>query len=86
MQTGLIRIGIDTTNVEMVTTDDGGHIPAQYQEFVQVFSKEKAETLPQHRLIDHAINLERDQKLTWRTASLYCHLPWPQRDPVYKEK
>ena len=40
----------------MVLTDDGGHIPAKYQEFVEVFSKAKAETLPPHRSIDHAID------------------------------
>jgi len=34
-----MRIGTDIDYVEMVTTDDGGHIPAQYQEFVEVFSK-----------------------------------------------
>jgi len=41
----------------MVPTDDGGHIPAIYGEFVEVFSKE-AETLVPHRSIDHAIDLE----------------------------
>jgi len=43
----------------MVPTDDGGHIliPAIYGEFVEVLSK-KAETLPPHRSIDHAIDLE----------------------------
>ena len=61
MQTRLTRIGTDIVNVEMVT-DDGGRIPAQYQEFVEVFSKKKAETLPPHRQIDHAIDLEPDYK------------------------
>ena len=28
-----MRIGIDLVNMEMVTTYDGGRIPAQYQEF-----------------------------------------------------
>jgi len=42
---------------KMVPTDDGGHIPAIYGEFVEVFSKE-AETLAPHRSIDHAIDLE----------------------------
>ena len=32
MQNRLMRIGTDIVNVEMVT-DDGGRIPAQYQEF-----------------------------------------------------
>jgi len=43
---------------KMVPTDDGGHIPATYGEFVEVFSKEKAETLPPHWSTDHAIDLE----------------------------
>jgi hypothetical protein len=42
----------------MVPTDDGGHIPATYREFVEVFSKDKAETLLPHRSTDHAIDLE----------------------------
>jgi len=41
----------------MVPTDDGGHIPAIYGDFVEVFSKEP-ETLAPHRLIDHAIDLQ----------------------------
>jgi hypothetical protein len=41
-----------------VPTDDGGHIPAIYGDFVEVFSKSKAETLPPHRSTDHAIDLE----------------------------
>jgi hypothetical protein len=41
----------------MVPTDDGGHIPAIYREFVEVFSKE-AETLAPHQSIDHAIDFE----------------------------
>jgi len=65
MQTRLMRIGIDIDNVEMVTTDDVGRIPAQYQEFVEVFSKKKAETLPLHRQIDHAIDLEPNYKLPY---------------------
>jgi hypothetical protein len=42
----------------MVPTDDGGHIPATYRELVEVFSKEKVETLSPHRSTDHAIDLE----------------------------
>jgi len=71
MQSRLMRIGSDTDNVEMVTTDDWGCIPAQYQELVEVFSKKKAGTLPQHRQIDHAIDLGRDNKPPyWRIYSL----------------
>jgi len=42
----------------IVPTEDGGHIPATYREFVEVFSKDKAETLPPHWSTDHAIDLE----------------------------
>jgi len=42
----------------MVPTDDGGHIPATYGEFVEVFSKEKVETLLPHWSTDHAMDLE----------------------------
>jgi len=42
----------------MVPTDDGGHILATYGEFVEVFSKDKVETLPPHWSTDHAIDLE----------------------------
>jgi len=42
----------------MVPSDDGGHIPAIYGDFVQVFTKTKAETLPPPRSNDHALDLE----------------------------
>jgi hypothetical protein len=42
----------------MVPTDDGEHIPATYREFVEVFIKEMAETIPPHRSTDHEIDLE----------------------------
>jgi hypothetical protein len=42
----------------MVHTDAGGHIPATYEEFVEVFSKEKEETLALHRSTDHAIDFK----------------------------
>ena len=46
------------TTTKMVPTDDGGHIPAIYGDFVDVFRKTKAETLPPHRSTDDAIDLE----------------------------
>jgi len=46
------------TTTLMVPTDDGGHIPAIYGEFVEVFSQDQVETLPPHRSTDHAIDLE----------------------------
>jgi len=41
-----------------VPTDHGGHLPATYREFIQVFSKEKEETIPPHRSTDYALDLE----------------------------
>jgi len=61
-----MRIGTDIDNVEMVTSDDWGRIPAQCQESVAVFSNEKAETFPPHRQIHHTIDLEPDDKLSYR--------------------
>jgi len=46
------------TTTKTVPTADGGHIPAIYGDFVEVFSKAMAETLPLHRSTDHAIDLE----------------------------
>jgi len=46
------------TMTNMAPTDDGGHIPATYGEFVEVFSTNKSETLPLHRATDPAIDLE----------------------------
>jgi hypothetical protein len=63
MQTRLMKIGIHIENAKMVTTDDVGRIPAQYPDFVEVFSKVKAETLPPHRPTDHVIDLEPGYKL-----------------------
>jgi len=41
----------------MVPTDDGRHIPATFREFMEVFIKAKAATLPPPRITDHAIDL-----------------------------
>jgi hypothetical protein len=51
-----------TEGAYTVPTDDGGYIPAKYSEFVEVFSKAKAEALPPHRSIDHAIDMESGYK------------------------
>jgi hypothetical protein len=61
-----MKLGTDTENAKMVMTDDRGCIPAQYQDFVEVFSKVKAETLPPHRPTEHAIDLESGYKLPYR--------------------
>jgi len=44
--------------MKMAPTDDRGQIPAIYGEFVEVFGKAKAETLPPHPSTDHAIDLD----------------------------
>jgi hypothetical protein len=49
----------------MVPTDEGGHIPAIYGEFVEVFSKDMAETLPPYRSTNHAIYLEPSYNLSY---------------------
>ena len=37
---------------------DLSHLPPEYHEFADVFSKTKARTLPPHRTYDHKIELE----------------------------
>jgi hypothetical protein len=49
----------------MVLTNDGVRIPSQYRDFVEVFSKTKAETLPPHRPVDHTIDVEPGYKLPY---------------------
>jgi len=58
--------GTEQMKTEMVPTEGGGRIPARYQDFVDVFSKTKAETLPPHRPIDHVIDLKPGNKLPYR--------------------
>jgi hypothetical protein len=67
-----MRIGIDTENLKRVTTDDGCPIPAQYQEFVHVFSEEMGDTFQLDRPIDHAINLESDYKVQLEQIQNLC--------------
>jgi len=76
MQTRPMRIGIDTHNVEMVTTDVGGRIPAKSQEFVEVFTKEMTDTLPPHWPINHSIDLEHDYKPTSRRIYNLSEFKW----------
>ena len=42
---------------KMLLTDNGEYIPAIYGEFLDIFCKPKAETLPLHQSTDHAIDL-----------------------------
>jgi hypothetical protein len=48
-----------------VQADDGSWIPSTYRDFLDIFSKKKAETLPPHRSTDRAINLEPGTKLPY---------------------
>jgi hypothetical protein len=48
-----------------VQADDGSWIPSTHREFIDIFSKKKAETLPPHRSTDHAIDLETGTKLPY---------------------
>jgi hypothetical protein len=60
--------GVGATT-KMGPTDDGGHIPAIYGDFVEVVSKTKVEQLPQHRSTDHAIDLEPGYNLPYGRIS-----------------
>jgi hypothetical protein len=65
MQTRLKKIRTGIENTEMVTTDDGDRIAAQYQDFVDVFIKLEAETILPHMPTDHAIYREPGNKLPY---------------------
>jgi hypothetical protein len=54
----------------MVPTENGRHILARYGDFVEVFSNAKAETLPLHWSIDHAIDLEPGYNLPYRRITI----------------
>jgi len=71
-----MKTGIDIENAEMVMTDDGGHIPAHYQDFVEVFRKVKAKTRPPHTPTDHAIDLEPGYKLRYGRIYNLSEFEW----------
>jgi hypothetical protein len=48
-----------------IQADDSSWIPSTYRDFLDIFSKKKAETLPPHRPTDHAIDLEPGTKLPY---------------------
>jgi hypothetical protein len=58
-----MRFRTDIDNEEMVTTDDGDCIPAQYQLYLEVFRKKQAKVLPLPRHIHDVINLEPNSNL-----------------------
>ena len=65
MKHGLTSTDGEQPEIGRVCTDDGGYIPAKYSEFVEAFSKTKADTLAPHRSIDHAIDLEPGCKIPY---------------------
>jgi len=65
MQTRLMKIGTDIENWETVTTDHRGRIPAQYQDFLVVFSKVNAKTHKLHRMTNNPIDQEPGYKLPY---------------------
>jgi hypothetical protein len=56
------------TTTKMVSIDNGGYITALCRDFIEVIGEE-AKTLPPHRSIDHAIDLEPSYNLPyWRIS------------------
>jgi hypothetical protein len=58
MKHGLTATDGEQPVIGRVCTDDGGYIPAKYLEFVEVFSKTKADAVPPDCSINHGIDLE----------------------------
>jgi len=65
----LTRADSSTKEEQMIRMDDGSYIPDKFSEYVEVFSKTKADTLAPHRSIDHAIDLELGSKIPY--AQIY---------------
>jgi hypothetical protein len=62
---GYVTAAVVDGRAGQVQADDGSWIPSTYREFLDIFSKKKAETLPPHRSTDHAIDLETGTKLPY---------------------
>jgi len=63
----------------MVPTDDGGLIllEAMYESLLEVFSKAMVESLPPHRSIDYAIDLEPGYILpAWQIEFYQSWIEW----------
>jgi len=54
----LCSSNIQANSAKLGETPDLSNVPSEYQEFADVFSKTKAETLPPHCPYDLKINLE----------------------------
>jgi len=74
MQTRLTRIGTDIVNIEMVTTDDGGRIPAQYQDFtISRFHNIKISQSQDFTMSRFVVSLW-DTRTMWTYAAEICQL------------
>jgi len=51
-------LDIQANSTKLAETPNLSNVPSEYYEFVNIFSKTKAETLPSHRSYDLKINLE----------------------------
>ena len=72
----LAHVACMTTN--LVATDDRKLIPAMYKDFLEAFSKAKAETLLLWRSIDHAIDLEPGYNLPYGRITI--EWSWVEQD------
>jgi len=54
----LHSLDIQANSAKLAETPDLSNVSSKYHEFANVFSKNKAETLPPHRPYDLKINLE----------------------------
>ena len=61
-----LHLVISTTQEELElyrerkNVDPATKLPKQYYDYLDVFSKKEADTLPEYRTYDHAINLKGD--------------------------
>ena len=56
----LCFLDIQANSTKLAETSDLSNIPSEYHKFADIFSKNKAETLPPHYSYDLKINLEED--------------------------
>jgi hypothetical protein len=66
IERGHVTAAVVDGHAAQVQADDDSWIPSTYREFLDIFSKKKAETLAPHRSTDHAIDLEPGTKLPYR--------------------
>lgn len=56
---------LPTQVVPEKTDSDKAHVPPEYHNYLDVFSKRNADTLPEHRPFDHTIPLEEGKSPPW---------------------